>query len=163
MIKVFISASIQDKKIIDLIQNTLQNIGIETISPLYFPAATQPIEEEIKNAIQTSDIIFLILTPYTLSPDSVGNINYEIGFAQSINKPVYVFVERGTNIDVNMKATAYFTFDRINMVELKERIKVVTEQADMIKMEEEKKQALIAAGIMVGVPLFIWLLKNMKK
>lgn len=184
MTKVFISASMQDEEIINRIKDALQSIGIEVVPPLYKPKFTgfedvkkmsikethpsyspekRYTEEKIKTRILESDIVFLILTPYSLTSDSLANINDEIVIAQNLNKPVYVFVERGTNINVNMKATAYFTFDRINMTELEDRINVVTKHADMIKKEEEKKQALIAAGVVVGIPLFIWLLKNMKK
>jgi len=115
--RIFVSYSHEDRKYIDGLKEILQKHGvvegneISIIDPFSVVfSAGEDIRETIKKEIQSASKVVII---YTSNSDSSQWVNYEVGMADALNKPVIVVGTRGSG-----KTTLLSSLKHIQLIEI---------------------------------------------
>jgi len=115
--RIFVSYSHEDRKYIDGLKEILQKHGvvegneisiIDPFSGVF--SAGENIRETIKKEIQSASKVVII---YTSNSDSSQWVNYEVGMADALNKPVIVVGTRGSG-----KTTLLSSLKHIQLIEI---------------------------------------------
>ncbi|WP_411728018.1 toll/interleukin-1 receptor domain-containing protein [Methyloglobulus sp.] len=118
--KIFVSYSHQDGKYLDGLKEVLQKHGviegdevsiIDPYSGVF--AVGEDIRESIKREIQSASKVVII---YTSNTESSQWVNYEIGMADALDKPMIVVGARGSG-----KTTLLSSLKHINLIEVDEK------------------------------------------
>ncbi|EMO47266.1 hypothetical protein [Leptospira santarosai] len=109
--KAFISCSLrnEDKPVVDWLTNLTRIFGFVPFGTVgKFTATPKPIYEEMKLGIKDADCLILFATPRYIQDDihlkkRTGKgisemLHVEVGMAVASDKPVLVFVQKGTSI-----------------------------------------------------------------
>jgi len=98
MTNIFISHSQKDKEIIQIFRNAFNGTKVNPIL-LEYERYSNPPWREIKNRIQSSSALFVLLGQNIKSSDYTQNwISYEVGIADSFNKPIWIFEDINNEI-----------------------------------------------------------------
>lgn len=120
--KIFISHSVKDRQQLESLRERLREIleqnnitaqgeNVSFIDPMSESInPSESFREIIKNQIQSSNEVVLIATDDSLSSQWV---NYEIGMADALGKPIVVIGKKGTG-----KTTLLDSLDRFRLIEL---------------------------------------------
>lgn len=90
--KVFVSHSIYDKKLIQKIKAAIEPNGINLIIAEHHYALYKTITEKIKDQIRSSDFALILLTKNGFNSNFVQQ---EIGFIENLKKPYIQLVQKG--------------------------------------------------------------------
>ena len=117
--KIFVSYSHRDQKCLEGLEKVLKDHGvvegdeISIIDPFSQPFSVgENIREVIKKQIQSASKVVII---YTSNTESSQWVNYEVGMADALGKPVIVVGARGSG-----KTTLLSSLKHINLVRLKD-------------------------------------------
>lgn len=117
--KIFVSYSHGDRKYLDGLEKVLKEHGvvegdeISIIDPFSQSfSAGEDIREVIKKQIQSASKVVVI---YTSNTESSQWVNYEVGMADALDKPVIVVGARGSG-----KTTLLSALKHLNLIELKD-------------------------------------------
>ena len=118
--KIFVSYSHEDRKYLEGLKEVLQEHGIvegdevSIIDPFSGVISVgEDIREAIKREIQSSSKVVIIHTSNTSSSQWV---NYEVGMADALDKPIIVVGTRGSG-----KTTLLSSLKHIQMIEVDEK------------------------------------------
>jgi nucleoside 2-deoxyribosyltransferase len=145
--KVFISSSVRDMQIVRELKEILERYGIIPVLPseVILP---MPIARVINQQIQTSDCVLVIVGR---GGERSETVNFELGVATALNKPVIPIVEEGSEIPENLINKEYILMDR-------NRPKLSYERAaqylSRLKVEKETRNA-IGGLLLLGLGLLL--------
>ena len=118
--KIFVSYSHEDRKYLDGLKEVLQEHGIvegdevsiiDPFSGVF--SAGKDIRESIKKEIQSASKVVII---YTSNTDASQWVNYEVGMANALDKPIIVVGARGSG-----KTTLLSSLKHIHLIEVDEK------------------------------------------
>lgn len=118
--RIFVSYSHEDRKYLDGLKEILQKHGvvegdevsiIDPFSGVF--SAGEDIRESIKKEIQSASKVVII---YTSNSASSQWVNYEVGMADALNKPVIVVGTRGSG-----KTTLLSALKHIQLIEIDDK------------------------------------------
>lgn len=153
MVKIFIAHSKDDSWLINQIANWLSSINIDTYLARLEDPTPLPLPVKILRAIKDSAAMFVFLTPNVADNKITRDIvNWEISQAYTLDKPVYVFREKGVEVPLMINyITVYHTYDPFNedsLNEMNDRLEQITYA---IKESEDKvKAAVTLAAFILG-------------
>ena len=110
--KVFISHSVHpdDTNILYTLANLLRQNGMDAYVAEWNPEYGNYLPDKIKNAINQSDVVIVILTNWS---SRSAYVNQEIGYAED-RKLIIPLVEKGVEIKGFLVGKEYAEFDRMN-------------------------------------------------
>lgn len=145
--KVFISSSARDKNIVNELKDTLNRYGI--VSILFSEVtANAPYSQSLRDQIQSSDCVLAIISAESADIDNVG---YEIGLADSLNRPVIPIVEEGVAIPTFLFGKEYILIDRDQPKLSYQR---AADYLNKLKLEKEQRNA-IGGVLLLGLGLLL--------
>ena len=117
--KIFVSYSHADQKYLQGLEKVLKDHGVvegdevSIIDPFSHPfSAGENIREVIKKQIQSASKVVII---YTNNTESSQWVNYEVGMADALGKPVFVVGARGSG-----KTALLSSLKHIDLIELRD-------------------------------------------
>lgn len=121
--KIFISHAMEDRQLVEGLQEILEENGIttegekvsfiDTLSESFDPG--ESIREIIKKQIQSSSEVVVIATDKSLSSQWV---NYEIGMADALDKPIVIVGRKGSG-----KSALLANLGNVRIVEIDDKAK----------------------------------------
>lgn len=145
--KVFISASVRDEAIVEELKSTLQKYGITATSINEMPLNIN-IEQYLRNQIIVSDCFLAIIGT---NMGQSRNVDFEMGMAASLNKPIVPIVEEGAEIPKNIVNRGYILLDKNNPRLSYER---AAEYLSQLKLEQEKRNS-IGGLVLLGLGILL--------
>ena len=98
MSHIFLSHSKKDISIIDTFKQAFSSSNVKPIL-MEYENFQNPPWKEIQNKIRTSSALFVLLGPNLKNSDYTQNwVSYEVGIADSFNKPIWVFEDINNQI-----------------------------------------------------------------
>ncbi|MEM4202646.1 MAG: toll/interleukin-1 receptor domain-containing protein [Candidatus Methanomethylicaceae archaeon] len=143
--RVFMSYSSADKRIIDKLENDIRVLDIEVYRYEYDLQPGRPVDEKIKQAIQSSDAFILVLTQQSqYSP----YVHQEIGVAETLQKPIIPMVEEGLpgKILGMLQGREYIPFSHKNLEKART---VLLNYLQKLKSRKDLLTAIAAIGFLI--------------
>jgi hypothetical protein len=141
--KLFISHSLSqtDSYIAAILVRQAQAKGITAYTTQQSASLGQSLNDLTLQAIQTSDIVVAII-----SRDSYESVNvqYELEFAASLNRPVLALVEHGALVQPEIAGLQYVEFTRHNLQPALSEIERILETK---KSQSDTSNWLVAGGL----------------
>lgn len=145
--KVFISSSVRDIGIVEELRETLERYGITSITSREIPINV-PIEQYLRHQIHNSDCFLAIIGR---GGSQSENVNFELGIATSLNRPVIPVVEEGSVIPQNLANRQYILINRDQP-----RLSYENAAKYLKKLEVEKETRNAIGGlILLGLGLLL--------
>ena len=157
MYRIFLSHSGRDSSWVKWIRFHAINIGIEVYLYEYDSQPGSILAEKIKNAIQNSDALVVLLTQNSLISTYV---HQEIGFAEACKKLIIPLVQPGISNDrlAMLQGREYILFDFLNP---EDGLLSLLNYLQRLKKAKEKEQVFLM-GI-IGTIIFLALVSEQKK
>lgn len=116
--KIFVSYAHEDRGLLDELEETLRKHGVigdepvSIIDPLNEVKLGDNIREAIRNQIESASKVVIIYTDKSGSSDWV---NYEVGMADALNKPIIIIGKKGSR-----KTEFLGNLDNVHSIEIEE-------------------------------------------
>jgi hypothetical protein len=152
--KVFISHSTKDIKIVDKFVDKLKSIGIE---PYVAESDIQPgtiLWEKVESNIKNSNCVLAIITK---DGSRSKMVHQEIAAAKAIKIRVVPIVEKGVDLKGVLAGREYIVFDKNDP---DQALINASKYLSNLKVKEESKEII---GILVFAGLLLWLLSQSGK
>ncbi|MCL5876334.1 MAG: toll/interleukin-1 receptor domain-containing protein [Candidatus Bathyarchaeota archaeon] len=145
--KVFISASMKDRAIVQELKSTIVKYGITAMSVDEMPA-NENVEHYIRNQIWSTDCFLAII-----GNDSTQsrNVDLEMGMAVSYNKVIVPIVEEGASIPRSIASRQFILIDKDNPRLSYER---AANYLNQLKMEQDKRNS-IGGLVLLGLGILL--------
>lgn len=142
-LNVFISHSIEDINVVVRMHDLLSRSGIGIHVAEFQPELGADLAGKIRRMIQNSHYVIALLTPSGLRSSFV---NYELGLADMLKKPIISLVQKGAESELPafLKGREYLSFD---LNDSKYTIEWVVEYLNKIRRKKAEEQANAIAGL----------------
>lgn len=147
-LKVFISHSVSDLNLVIRMHDVFSAAGLTVYVAELNPLASKKVEDVIRD----SDFFVAFLTK---NGQRLSWVNYEIGLAKGLNKPIIPLVEEGAELPPYLDEKEVLFFNREALDETLERVIDYLNNVRREKAQATFISALVALGLMaiVGVSL----------
>lgn len=158
--KVFVSHSMKDQKILESIDNAMNSHGIELLIAEHKVDLSNTISEKIKNMIESCHLGLILLT---LNGLESGFVREEIGYLDAKKKPCLLIFEKGLNKEYGgfKFGHDYVELDANNSTKAVDDVKKILiihwekvreqEKQKVLREKREKQNTYIALGILAGL------------
>jgi len=171
--KAFISCSLrpEDSQFTDYIIRVVEHFGFQPFGTIgKYITEPKPIWQSMKENIAQSDCVVLAATPRYIQQDIYNKNNnghslsemlhVEVGMAVMAEKPILVFVQKGTNVGNFLPAhVQYITLNLQNKTDLNAKWPLIVEYfrsaLGIIEQKWKKDNKPDYAGIFTGILAFI--------
>lgn len=142
-LNVFISHSIVDLSVVVRMHELLSLSGIRIYVAEFQQEPGADIAAKIRRMVQNSDYVIALLTSSALRSSFV---NYELGLADTLRKPIIPLVEKGAESELPafLKGREYLSFD-LNDAEY--TIEWVVKYLNKIRVKKAEEEANAIAGL----------------
>jgi TIR domain len=165
--KLFVSHSLSDKKLLEQIKETLEPYGIKLLVAEHEIDISNTITQKIEDMILKSDIAIILLTENGFNSSFVQQ---EIGYIKSVKKPFVQLVESGFEKKLSgfsfgrdfilynpnspeeaIKKTKKVLINSFKKLQEKRLKKSKQNMIEIRKKKQEEKQLKIGLGVLAGV------------
>jgi hypothetical protein len=144
--KVFISHSTKDLRLIDRFEHTIRAAGIQPYVASGDDQPGTPLWEKVKSNIKNSNCMLVVLTK---SGSRSKWVQQEIGVADAMNIPVIPVVERGADCTGYLEGREVIEFEKDNLGSAQDRVNLY-----LTRMKKKlDTQQLLGAGFLIVLAL----------
>lgn len=144
--RVFVSHSTEDVALLNQLQYSLSQYGIEVFLAELFP--DQPglrVSDQVRTAIQACDCVLAILT---LTGHRSLSVNYELGLAQASRKLIIPILENGLSLPPHLSSLSALDYVPFNRWDPASAISAVSAFVAGKKLDKENQQKALAGAVL---------------